>query len=54
MGNGTSVALRINEDATNIESGRRAWIFYRTSKPAAEEEIDKKLKAIQENYRGMT
>ena len=50
MGNGTSVALRINEDATNIESGRRAWIFYRTSKPAAEEEIDKKLKAIQENY----
>ena len=50
MGKGTSVALRINEDATNIESGRRAWIFYRTSKPAAEEEIDKKLKAIQENY----
>ena len=50
MGKGTSVALRINEDATNIESGRRAWIFYRTSKPAAEESIDKKLKAIQENY----
>lgn len=50
MGKGTSVALQINEDATNIESGRRAWIFYRTSKPAAEEEIDKKLKAIQENY----
>ena len=50
MGKGTSVALRINEDVTNIESGRRAWIFYRTSKPAAEEEIDKKLKAIQENY----
>ena len=50
MEKGTSVALRINEDATNIESGRRAWIFYRTSKPAAEESIDKKLKAIQENY----
>lgn len=50
MGKGTSVALRINEDVTNIESDRRAWIFYRTSKPAAEEEIDKKLKTIQENY----
>ena len=51
MGKGTSVALRINEDVTNIESDRRAWIFYRTSKPAAEEEIDKKLKTIQENER---
>ena len=50
MGKGTSIRLRINEDISNTASDRRAWIFYRTSKPIAEEAIDKKLKAIQENY----
>lgn len=50
MGKGTSIRLRINEDVKNIESDHRAWVFYRTSKPAAEEAIDRKLKAIQEKY----
>lgn len=50
MRKGTSIRLRINEDVKNSESDRRAWIFYRTSKPAAEEAIDRKLKAIQEKY----
>ena len=50
MGKGTSIRLRINEDVTNAESDRRAWIFYRTSMPVAEEAINEKLKAIQENY----
>ena len=50
MRKGTSIRFRINEDVKNSESDHRAWIFYRTSKPAAEEAIDKKLKTIQENY----